>query len=766
MRYAPKTTAFFSLLLLCLGRIVLAQEHELKGKVVSREDKPVDYVHVRLSKNDTSVAGQVLTDSLGRFSMKVPEGSYSFALERFGRPLLKKEISLFGDLDLGALKIDGSVEIEAVAVTAIKSLTRESVDKTSIEVKGQQVFEGDNVIAILGKIQGVAVMDNKISYDGVEVTSVRINGRRMGFGSRRELMGYLNGLDNKAVKKLEIVHQSAKSSASNAGKTLNIVLDEPLLDGLSLNPTLRYSQGIRSEKGLTLFSQAKKGKLSSDIFFMYSLDRSLRDESATVLYRNTNERQEQHNELAGESRPLSLDAGVQYDFNPSTYIGVSYKYYAPNIDDATASRVQLYKNGVRDSVFDHRTSLATNGGYHTASLYFSRKLDTLGQNIRLELNYNRYGTANEQLLTGTAGGADLGGFRSKTDRKTDLPNASLDYDRKIFGGTDLSAGLLYYALDDAQDRTLIPGGKSPLFAFSENIFAQYVSVLGSNKLFSYQIGLRGEATSNAFNSYYDLFPSIALRKDFNKLGVRLSYDRSISRPLGFMLNPHPVYLNQYLAWVGNPQLLPRMVHLLSSALSYKSWRLSANYYNYANDMVRLQTLDGSDDRLVVERFVNIDGKNTTDLTLSHNFRRKSISITPMVYYSIMDFKMDGTSGRIRNYFSYFSLSSSYNVTKTDRIDAAFRYYFENKLLYTTSEPRHSFDLTYNKSLMDRKLNLQVFVKDLFRGGRIKSRDVLPYVERSMDAYRDSRRAGLSIRYAFNFGESVDVDGTKNNVNRR
>src|SRR5699024_7850114 len=118
------------------------------------------------------------------------------------------------------------------------------------------------------------------------------------------------------------------------------------------------------------------------------------------------------------------------------------------------------------------------------------------------------------------------------------------------------------------------------FKYSENVFAQYISVLGKTKYFSYQIGLRGEATSNSFTDYYDLFPSLSLRKDFKKLNVQLSYNRSIIRPTGYMLSPNLIYQNQYLARVGDPELSPTMRDLISSTFSYGSWRLSASYYNY------------------------------------------------------------------------------------------------------------------------------------------------------------------------------------------
>lgn len=756
---------FQTFVLILLGNVVYAQQQNIKGRVLDMEDFPVEFMQVNLLKNDTLFIKQISTDSLGYFLFNVEKGIYTVSLNQFGKEFFNRKFELVQNIDLGDIKIDNGVVLDGVEITTLRRITKESVDKTTIEVKNQQIFEGDNTVSILSKVQGVVIINDRILYDGVEINSVKVNNRNINFSSQKEMMDYLKNLDNKAIRNLEIYNQNAKFSASNSGKTLNVIIDQPLLDGFSFNPKINYSQGIYSDKDLSLFSQLKKGKISSNIFFSYGLNKDYSDQSSIINYKDINESQEQQNEVISDIKPFNINFDLQYDFNPRTYIGAAFKYNSMKLEDNTKSIVKLYKNSIQDSIFNNKNHLNVNGEYYTTSLYFNRKLDSLGQNIRLELNYNIYNTRNEQFLTNEILNINQAEFSQKIDRKVYLPNISLDYDRKILGDANLSVGLLYYNMDNDENREILNNQLSE-FRYSENVFAQYISVLGKTKYFSYQIGLRGEATSNSFTDYYDLFPSLSLRKDFKKLNVQLSYNRSIIRPTGYMLSPNLIYQNQYLARVGDPELSPTMRDLISSTFSYGSWRLSASYYNYNNSINVLQKIDDSDSRLVLNQYINIKERSQADFTLSYNFRKKDITVTPMVYYSLGSFRLDKESEKIKNDFSYFNISTSYNITKTDRIDGAFRYFFKNKQLYNTTNARHSFDLTYNKSLLDNKLNLQFFVKDLFKGSIEKSQNILPSIDNISEEYRDSRQVGLSIRYSFNSGDNIKVDGTKKNVNRK
>lgn len=653
--------------------------------------------------------------------------------------------------------------IDEVVVNAVRKLTKESVDKTIVTVKGQQIFEGDNTVTILSKIQGVAVIGDRILYDGIEVGSLRVNNRRMNFSSQKEVMNYLRNLDNKGIKELEIVNQSARHSASGTGKILNINLDEPTIDGLSANPRFNYSQGIVADKDLNMFTQIKKGKLSSNVFLYYGINKDYRDESNTNTYWEIEEVQNQHNNMVRNVTPINANVDLQYNFDSKMHIGGGIQYNGMTVDENTESIISLRNNGSLESESNITNSLDIRGNYTTATLYFNRKLDTLGQNIRAEINYNIYDFNNEQFLRNNTDPNDPE-FRQQITRRTYLPNVALDYDRKVLKGIDFSAGILYYHMDIHEDR--VSSGQSNIFEYAENVFAQYISFLGKSKFFDYQVGVRGEATSNTFNNYYNVFPSLSLRKTVGPVNIQLNLNRSITRPAGFMLSPNLVYVNPYLATLGDPQLRPTLRDQVSGTVSFKSWRLSASYNDYKNQINNIQVIDDTDERLVLNQYVNLGDRAQTDFSLSYGYRSKKLMLTPMISYMTGRFRLTDEGESMRNNFSYFNLTSSYSITRTDRIDGGFRYYFTNKILFNTVRPSHSLDLTYNKSLLKNKLNVQLFAKDLLRGDVQRFSNVLPYFQSIGEQYADSRQVGISIRYSFQTGENVNVEGSKSNINRK
>jgi|SRR5690554_1270497 len=756
---------FINLLILLICSVGYSQKLTLTGQVVDQDEQPVEHAQASLWKNDTLLIAQQLTDNLGSFSFYIDQGEYVIRINQFDEDFFSKKIELSQNIDLGIIKVDNSISLDDIEISVLRKIVKESVDKTTIEVKDQQIFAGDNVVSILDKIQGIVVINDRILYDGVEVNSVKVNNRNLNFNSQKEMMDYLKNLDDKAIKSIDIFNPSAKYSASNSGKTLNINIDQPVLDGFSFNPKVDYSQGIYADKNLSLFSQLKKGKVSSNLFLSYGENKNYSDQNTIINYKYINETQVQNNEFISTVKPFNLNIDVQYDINSSTYIGAALMYNSMNLKDNTQSIIDLYKDDLHDSIFSNQNYLDVRGEYYTGSLYFNKQLDTLGQNIRLELNYNIYNTTNDQFLTNEINSDIQTVFNQKVNRKVYLPNVSIDYDKKILGDANLSVGLLYYNMDNDEDRNILNEQFSD-FQYSENVFAHYISLLGKTKYFSYQIGLRGEATSNTFSNYYDLFPSLSLRKSFNDLNVQLSYNKSIIRPTGYMLSPNLIYQNQYLARVGNPELNPTIRDLISSVFSYRAWRLSLSYYNYKNSINVFQKISDSNSRLIIDQYINLYEKYQADFSLSYSYRKKDIMIMPMFSYSLGSFRLNKQSEKKENDFSYFGLTTSYNISKTDRIDAKFRYFIESRQLYSVTKDRHSFDITYNKSLLDNKLNIQVFVKDIFKGDVDNIRNTLQSFESISEKYNDSRQVGLSIRYSFTSGEKVKVDGAQNNVNRK
>ncbi|MDX5437894.1 MAG: outer membrane beta-barrel family protein, partial [Pontibacter sp.] len=145
------------------------------------------------------------------------------------------------------------------------------------------------------------------------------------------------------------------------------------------------------------------------------------------------------------------------------------------------------------------------------------------------------------------------GFRSSFER--------LDEDSRFFDLNNESGQLEYNAL------------QSNHFVFDQHIYSLYSNYSNKYKSISYQVGLRAEQTVTIAdqrtqnikddNSYFSLFPTVFVTKDFNPDNkLQFSYSRRINRPRSRFLNPFVDRSDRFNIRFGNPNLKPEYVNSL------------------------------------------------------------------------------------------------------------------------------------------------------------------------------------------------------------
>ncbi|WGU71206.1 carboxypeptidase-like regulatory domain-containing protein [Capnocytophaga canimorsus] len=90
----------------------------------NQQQKTAQFLNVILKKDEKIVQG-TLTDVSGKFLVKIPKGDYTLILEQFGTELFSKNVSLSKNTDLGVIKIDESIQMEAVTVEGRKKLVEQ-----------------------------------------------------------------------------------------------------------------------------------------------------------------------------------------------------------------------------------------------------------------------------------------------------------------------------------------------------------------------------------------------------------------------------------------------------------------------------------------------------------------------------------------------------------------------------------------------------------------------------------------------------------------
>ncbi|WP_167933622.1 carboxypeptidase-like regulatory domain-containing protein [Capnocytophaga cynodegmi] len=155
----------FSFLFLLWAISLSAQEVTLSGEVKNQQQKPAEFLNVILKKDEKPVH-RTLTDVSGKFLVKIPKGDYTLILEQFGTELFSKNVSLSKNTDLGVIKIDESIQMEAVTVEGRKKLVEQKVDRIVFNVENSVQASGGDALDALKSTPRVQVRNEDISIVG------------------------------------------------------------------------------------------------------------------------------------------------------------------------------------------------------------------------------------------------------------------------------------------------------------------------------------------------------------------------------------------------------------------------------------------------------------------------------------------------------------------------------------------------------------------------------------------------------------------------
>ena len=87
--------SLFALIFICVCAGLNAQELlKIKGKVLSSENKPVEYTTVSLESSEDGVVAEAATDAKGEFTVEAKAGQYVIVIEPLGYDVIEKQVNL------------------------------------------------------------------------------------------------------------------------------------------------------------------------------------------------------------------------------------------------------------------------------------------------------------------------------------------------------------------------------------------------------------------------------------------------------------------------------------------------------------------------------------------------------------------------------------------------------------------------------------------------------------------------------------------------
>jgi outer membrane receptor protein involved in Fe transport len=737
------------------GNMVRPAGGSISGRVFSKVQKvPMEYTNVVLYKAaDSSMVTGSITDKKGSFRFQgLRDGKYylqvhfiGFNIKKIGNLVISsnhKEIKL-PDI----LLIPATATLKDVEVTARQPRVSYQIDKKVVDVSKDLTAAGGTAIDALQNVPSVDVdLEGNVTLRGSSNFTVLIDGRPSVLSGSDALQQ----IPASAIKNIEIItNPSAKYDPEGVGGIINIILKEEKRKGL--NGMIGGSTSTAKQYQGNVLLAYRKGKVNYTLSVngnnrpmnMHSVQHNETTANDTTLYRNS--------DITGvrARKGYRIKGGVDFFFNEKTSLFLAASIGSYGFGSNNSSDIDIYNNPF---TFRADTNSVNNsdriGNYYSGQMDFLHKFSDLGHQIEILVFYSdRKG---DDLETQNSYATDANWIRLGTTAnsiQTDTKDTSSDFRFKIDyalpvgvkgkfeAGGEARMGHQtgqydYMNYDTVTGTWRFNSNNSSVIDFTRNIYAGYVSFKDQIDKFGYEVGFRGEYTDRSVNTNdgtgtfkikrFDYFPSVYLSYKFNhNYQLYTSYTRRIDRPHGWDLNPFPRIIDAYNVRVGNPRLEPEYIDSyelgMQKAIGASFISLEGYYRIGRNNVADILTLGNNG--IIYHTNANLDKDYSAGVEAMMNLR-------PVKWF---DFNISGTvyhyrlTGNVTG-SNVSAKSTNWNTRFTPSFKLKHDFQIQFMGVYrsptvTVQGSRKGFfytNLALRKDFLDKKLNVIVSARDLFR----------------------------------------------------
>ncbi len=770
--------------LLSWTSVVLAQS-QVTGQVIDTENKtPLEYATVSLLQpSDSSLVSGGLTDTQGKFAIEIPTGKYLARIQ-----YVSYETKIINDLsvgenikDLGRISLVASTAtLSEVVVEGKKEQSVLELDKRVFNVGQDLSNTGRNASEILDNLPSVVVdVEGNVSLRGSGNVRILVDGKPSGLIGIGNTNG-LRSLSGDMIERIEVVtNPSARYDAQGSAGIINIVLKKQKNSGLngSFTGNLGYPQNYGGAVNLNY------RKEHINFFVNYSLNYRQSPGSSTSFQRfslpDTSYITRRTSDRVRGGLSNNFRAGTDFIINnyntltASALFRVSDEENTSNIlyrDFTTAE--QLLQRTLRTDV---ETEEEQNQEYE---LYYKRTFPQKGRELSANVQYRESGEIERSNINESEGIPELSPSllqRSYNDGSENQLLMQADYVHPFLEKGKFETGYRS-TLRKITNRYIVEeqaesGIWSPLdefnndFAYNENIYALYAIASNKTGKWSYQGGLRMEATDIATHlietseknnkNYVNFFPSAFLTYTLKEgSSLQASYSRRINRPGFRSLNPFSSFTDARNIRSGNPDLNPEYTD--SYELGYlrnfaKGNIYAGGYYRYTDGVVeRISTVEA--DGITYTRPQNLSTQNSFGIELNATqdlLPWWTVNGNANFYRAITE----GQSGDLLLSSDTYTLSSrmtsKWNVPKLFEVQLSGFYRAPEQTPQGRRKSFYSVDIGVNRDVLNNKGTVVLSVRDVFNSRRFRFETMTENYFEETNFQWSVRQITLSFTYRLN-----------------
>ena len=787
-----RKTFYIIIVLLSINLNAQQSSISIYGTILDSEsNSPLEYATISVySPNDSIVKFGGISNANGKFNLEVSKGKYNIKIEYISfKEKLIKNINVFKSLDLGAIElvIDQNV-LDEVELIGEKTQVEIKLDKTVYNIGKDLTLRGSSVSDVLDNLPSVAVdIDGNVSLRGNQNVRILINGKPSG------LVGIssndaLKQFPSESVEKVEIITSpSARYNAEGTAGIINIVLRKNKLAGL--NGSISTNGGDPKTFGVSGNINFRTEKINLFTNTGYSLSSYENASLSETEYFNSSSINNFLNENG--SRNTERDSyyqstGIEYFLNDKTSLVASYLTRKSDSDDITINNINQNFQGDKKSSKRIENENETDDTKEF-SLNLTHEFVNKG-NLTIDYQKEKSNEIESSFISNTQSNPkfiEYLGEKVKTDENQNSELYKIDYILPI--GEDGQFELGYrksnkfqntdYLVQDEvlNGNYLINTDLTNNLFYNEKVNAFYTQYGNKKNKISYLFGIRVEesqtivkqleSNSNSIKKYNDIFPTINLAYELKENEtITLGYNRRISRPRSYFINPFPSRSSETSFFQGNPYLNPTYSNgidlgylkrlektTLNGSIYYKKSDAIFTFINEAtgssvmvNDILvpvikRSPVNLSSQEEIGIEFNTNYSHSKNWRIGGNVNFYQSEIigNYNGIIY----DSKNLIWSGRLNNYLKLFS-----SVDWQTRIS----YRGPQKTAISTRKGSISTNTAFSKDIFGDKMTLTFKINDIFETQKWRLETLSEtYKTYSESSWRGGRNFNLSLIYRFN-----------------
>lgn len=784
------TTLIFIFFLITLASLGQSRQIVLSGIISDAESsEPLPYATVSVYNRNGDLADGGIADENGVFKLNLPPNDYSLNFEYIGFESVTIDIKPYpNNINIGTVKLISSFDsLEGVDVVGQSAEVEIRLDKRVYNVSKNNLIRGGTVSDVLENVPSVSVdIDGNIELRGNNNVRILVDGKPSG------LIG-LGGIDAltrlpaESIEKVEVITSpSARYQAEGTTGIINIILAKRFLKGL--NGVFNLSAGRNDTYSGSANLNYRKGKFNFFTNSGYSdrtnKGRAVQDNVYTDPLESV-ERYVEERQFNRRRQGFNVNIGLDYQMTEKTSLTMSYLTNERDGDDSTINEQSQYQiDGVL--VTNRYEKEIDREDSNQFSVDFEHQFNKQGHKLTATLQTEK----NDETETSDINSFFENGQPSddseinRTVENQERNLAQLDYVFPIDKNTQFEAG--YRGTDnkrkidfevqiiDENDNATVDENLSNVLDFEQEVHALYSQYGKKFNTFSFLAGLRFENTrifveqldsSSPLNnkSYNDYFPTLNLGWEISPTAsITLGYNRRISRPNAWTLNPFQSRSSKTSYFQGNPKLDPSYSNGIDIGYLKQFKKVTLNssvYYRKSTDAVSRVAIvtdetvfvNGIETPVIRRLPINLGTEEQFGVEFNTSLRlikgmRTNASVN--FFRRIEKGNYQGISYDSNNTSWSGNLSNSYRLPFAVQSQFSVRYRGPNESSFGKSKGFLYTDLALSKDILNDNATINFRFSDLFNTGKYDYQTITPVAV--TDGIYQRREPTYTLTFTYRF----------------